>query len=43
MSKKIKFYTDEHVPLAVVDGLLRRGIDVLTTFCELAIVFSIYL
>jgi hypothetical protein len=31
MSGKIKFYTDEHVPLTVVSGLLRRGVDVLTT------------
>ena len=31
MSKRIKFYTDEHVPNAVVKGLRLRGIDVLTT------------
>jgi hypothetical protein len=31
MSPKIKFYTDEHVARAVVAGLRRRGIDVLTT------------
>lgn len=30
MSKEIKFYTDEHVPQAVVKGLRRRGVDVLT-------------
>jgi len=30
MSEKIKFYTDEHVPTAVVSGLRRRGVDVLT-------------
>ena len=30
MSKRIKFYTDEHVPNAVVKGLRLRGIDVLT-------------
>ena len=30
MSGKIKFYTDEHVPTAVVNGLRRRGVDVLT-------------
>ncbi len=27
---KIKFYTDEHVSKAVVIGLRRRGVDVLT-------------
>lgn len=27
---KIKYYMDEHVPLAVTLGLQRRGIDVLT-------------
>lgn len=31
MSEVIKYYTDEHVPTAVVAGLQRRGIDVLTT------------
>jgi predicted nuclease of predicted toxin-antitoxin system len=31
MSGQIKFYTDEHIPSAVVEGLRRRGIDVLTT------------
>jgi len=31
MSKKLKFYTDEHVPSAVVKGLRLRGVDVLTT------------
>jgi len=31
MSAKIRFYTDEHVAGAVVAGLRRRGVDVLTT------------
>lgn len=31
MSDKIKYYTDEHIPSAVVAGLRRRDIDVLTT------------
>ena len=31
MSEEIKVYTDEHVPTAVVKGLRRRGIDVLST------------
>jgi len=31
MSEKIKFYTDEHVPAAVVAGLRRREVNVLTT------------
>lgn len=31
MSKRVKFYTDEHVPNSVVKGLRLRGIDVLTT------------
>ncbi|MFN8453831.1 MAG: DUF5615 family PIN-like protein [Anaerolineae bacterium] len=31
MSQKIRFYTDEHVPMAIVTGLRRRGVDVLTT------------
>jgi hypothetical protein len=31
MNERIKFYTDEHVPNAVVTGLRRRGVDVLTT------------
>jgi predicted nuclease of predicted toxin-antitoxin system len=31
MGKKIKFYTDEHVPRAVVSGLRYRAMDVLTT------------
>ena len=31
MTEKIKFYTDEHVPSAVVEGLRRRGVDVLST------------
>jgi len=31
MSKRIKFYTDEHVPNAVVKGLRLSGIDILTT------------
>lgn len=30
MSKRVKFYTDEHVPNAVVKGLRFRGINVLT-------------
>ncbi len=28
MGQKIKFYTDEHVPKAVVKGLRQRGVDV---------------
>jgi len=28
--KKIKFYTDEHVAKAVINGLRQRGVDVLT-------------
>lgn len=31
MPAKIKFYTDEHVSRAVIAGLRRRGIDVLST------------
>jgi predicted nuclease of predicted toxin-antitoxin system len=31
MSATIKFYTDEHVPSAVVRGLRHRGVNVLTT------------
>ncbi|MFC1851955.1 DUF5615 family PIN-like protein [candidate division CSSED10-310 bacterium] len=30
MSQKIKFYADENVPRAVVEGLRKRGLDVLT-------------
>ena len=30
MSEEIRFYTDEHVPPAVADGLRRRGIDTLS-------------
>jgi len=30
MGNKIKFYTDEHIPKAVVKGLRQRGADVLT-------------
>jgi len=30
MANKIKFFMDEHVPLAVTRGLRRRGVDVLT-------------
>ncbi len=30
MAHEIKFYTDEHVPRAVVRGLRQRGADVLT-------------
>ena len=28
---KIKFYTDEHIDKAIIKGLRRRGVDVLTT------------
>ncbi|MFQ5707011.1 MAG: DUF5615 family PIN-like protein [bacterium] len=31
MRTKLRFYTDEHVANAVVKGLRRRGVDVLTT------------
>ena len=31
MSEIVKYYTDEHVPTAVVAGLQRRSVDVLTT------------
>jgi predicted nuclease of predicted toxin-antitoxin system len=31
MSEKIKVYTNEHVPKAIVKGLRRRGVDVLST------------
>lgn len=31
MSELISFYTDEHVAYAVVAGLRRRGVNVLTT------------
>ena len=30
MAEPIAFYVDEHVPKAVVEGLRRRGVDVLT-------------
>lgn len=30
MAERVKFYTDEHVPRAVMDGRRRRGVDVLT-------------
>jgi predicted nuclease of predicted toxin-antitoxin system len=30
MADKIRFYFDQHVPIAVAQGLQRRGIDVLT-------------
>ena len=30
MADRVRFYTDEHVPLAVTKGLRRRGVDVLT-------------
>lgn len=30
MSRKIKFYTDEHVARAVVKGIRQRGIDVVS-------------
>lgn len=32
MSRTIRFHLDENCPLAVADGLRRRGIDVTTTF-----------
>lgn len=28
MAKPIRFYLDEHIPVAIADGLRRRGIDV---------------
>ena len=31
MTDKISIYTDEHIPMAVIKGLRRRGVDVLTT------------
>jgi predicted nuclease of predicted toxin-antitoxin system len=31
MAARIKFYTDEHIPKAVIRGLRARGMDVLTT------------
>jgi hypothetical protein len=31
MASEIKFYMDEHVSMAVIRGLRRRGVDVLTT------------
>jgi predicted nuclease of predicted toxin-antitoxin system len=31
MGAEPRFYTDEHVPGAVIDGLRRRGVDVLST------------
>jgi len=31
MSEKVKYYMDEHVHSAVINGLRRRGVDVLTT------------
>jgi len=31
VSKQICYYTDEHVSKAVISGLRRRGVDVLTT------------
>jgi len=30
MPDRIRFYMDEHVPLAVTEGLRRRGVDVVT-------------
>lgn len=30
MEARVKFYTDEHIALAVVRGLRQRGVDVLT-------------
>ncbi len=32
MSERVKFYMDEHVANAVVRGLRRQGVDVLTAF-----------
>jgi hypothetical protein len=32
MNSECRFYTDEHVSRAVVEGLRRRGIDVLSTY-----------
>lgn len=32
MACNIRFYTDEHLPHAVAEGLKRRGVDVLTTY-----------
>ena len=31
MPRTIRFHLDEHVDLAIADGLRRRGIDVTTT------------
>ncbi len=28
MAKPIRFYLDEHIPVAIADGLRRRGIEV---------------
>ncbi len=30
MADRIRFYTDEHIPKAVIRGLRQRGVDVLT-------------
>ena len=30
MTEPIRYYMDQHYPLAVTEGLRRRGIDVLT-------------
>ena len=30
MSPRIKYYTDEHIPKAVIQGLRHRGMDVLS-------------
>ena len=30
MAQKVRFYTDEHVARAVINGLRQRGVDVLT-------------
>lgn len=30
MGERVKFYMDEHVPRAVIEGLRRRGVDVRT-------------
>ena len=29
MADRIRLYTDEHVPRAVIEGLRRRGVDVM--------------
>jgi predicted nuclease of predicted toxin-antitoxin system len=32
MPSRCRFYTDEHIPKAVIEGLRRRGVDVLSTY-----------